>query len=90
MFKNPLIRCRRKSTSHFLNFASENENAKSYCKLYHLLLRLLSCECIWAFAELGMERRLLVVELEGLGGSGGSSSMDVRSGVGGLLTPELW
>lgn len=37
-----------------------------------------------------MERRLLVVELEGLGGSGGSSSMDALSGVGGLLTPELW
>lgn len=57
----------------------------------YLLLRLLSCECIEAIAELGIERRLLVVELEGLGGSGGgSSSMDVRSGDGGLLDPELW
>lgn len=56
----------------------------------NLLLRLLSCECIWALTELGMDRRLLVVELEGLGGSGGSSSMEALSGVGGLLTPELW
>lgn len=57
---------------------------------YYLLLRLLSCECICTLAELGIERRLLVVELDGLGGSGGSSSMDVLSGVGGLLIPELW
>lgn len=57
---------------------------------YYLLLRLLSCECIEAIAELGIERRLLVVELEGLGGSGGSSSMDVLSGVGGVLDPEMW
>ena len=58
--------------------------------MLYLLLRLLSCECIEAIAELGMERKLLVVELDGLGGSGGSSSMDARSGVGGVLDPELW
>lgn len=68
---------------HFLSKKKKREK-------YHLLLRLLSCECIWAFAELGMERMLLVVELEGLGGRGGSSSMDALSGVGGFLTPELW
>jgi len=39
----------------------------------HLLLRLLSCECIDTIAELGIDRRLLVVELEGLGGAGRSS-----------------
>lgn len=59
--------------------------------LHYLLLRLLSCECIEAIAELGMDRKLLVVELDGLGGSGGgSSSMDALSGVGGVLDPEPW
>lgn len=37
----------------------------------YLLLRLLSWECIDTIAELGIDRRLLVVELEGLGGAGG-------------------
>lgn len=58
-----------------------------------LLLRLLSCECIDTIAELGIDRRLLVVELEGLGGTGRSSwssSTDVLSGDGGLFVPALW
>ena len=45
----------------------------------YLLLRRRSCECIEVTAELGTDRRLLVVELDGLGGCC-SSSIDARSG----------
>ena len=59
----------------------------------HLLLLLLSWECIEAeqIAELGIECKLLVVELDGLGGMGGrSSSIEFLSGEGGFFNPLMW